>query len=79
MKAIVITNSINEAIDLNPRCADVGFWGKANQDYSTEWHWLVDGDSISGSSGYNSLPHLIYAHPGTPIYYFKDFQSLKHK
>lgn len=77
MKAIVITISEDEVKDMQPDHKNAGFWGQPIMDYNCEWHWVVDGDDISGTSGYNSLQHAIKTHPGTPIYYYQHFKSLK--
>jgi len=74
MKAIVITHSESQVKSLHEKYwgsfDNIGFLGFKQQDFDKEWHWVINGKELSGTSGYNSLTHTINTHPGFKIFPF---------
>src|SRR4051812_11593383 len=80
MAIILITFTEQEVCDLQTKCwggfDNINFFGKPAQDFNVEWHWTIKGKILSGTSGWNSLKHVINQNPGAMIFNYKDF--IKH-
>lgn len=80
MKYIIITNTQSQVKHLEESIGRIfnnkGFWGQPQQDFNTEWVWVLDGTDLSGSSGYNSLFHTVHMNQGCPIYTLSGYGKL---
>ncbi len=81
MRVIIITQQEKQVKKLHEmywgRFDNIGFWGQKQQDFNKEWHWVIDGNYLSGTSGHKSLDSTIERCQGFKIYHFQDFFTAK--
>ena len=88
MDVIVITETLNDCIELHEYFGDYEFITKFKgqypmriEEYETTWYWWIDKDSkkLAGNSGHGALETAVRLNIGSRIYPIDDFLKLKIK